>query len=293
MRRERNPSPVVFVTGAAHGIGAATAKLLHLRGARLVLFDKDRAALSSLATSLGERVLTFAGDVSRSEDLASAVALATETFGGIDVAWANAGIATFGTLEQADPQAWWRCVEVNIRGTYETVRHCLPSVISRRGVVAVTASAASFARLPGMSAYSASKAALEAMADALRLEVGDLGVRVLSIHPAWVNTSLLEAFSSSRGFQVLRKSMPGPLGRSVDVQPTAHSIAATLLAGRCRRLFLPPWVAVMFAARSLIHAGLFEGPLRTAGRRVRTAFESDVDRLGAANASNGDRPPSG
>ena len=99
-----------------------------------------------------------------------AVAAAVERHGRLDVVWANAGIGAGGPAELIEPDAWARVVQVNLIGAFNTVRAALPEVIRARGHVAVTASLASFAHAPGLSAYAASKAGVEAFADALRVE---------------------------------------------------------------------------------------------------------------------------
>src|SRR5215475_14007133 len=105
-------SQVVFITGAARGIGAEVARRLHAKGARLVLTDLDQAPLTALGTELDgdgdQRVLTVVADVRDLAAMQAAADRAVECFGGIDVVVANAGIASYGSLLQVDPEVFQR-----------------------------------------------------------------------------------------------------------------------------------------------------------------------------------------
>ena len=116
---------------------------------------------------------------------------AIERFGGIDVVVANAGIASYGSLLQVDPKVFQRVMDINIVGAFHTVRATLPAVIERRGYVLIVSSMAAFAAAPGLAPYNASKAGVEHLANALRLEVAYRGVRVGSAHMGWIDTALI------------------------------------------------------------------------------------------------------
>lgn len=112
---------VVFITGAARGIGAEVARRLRNKGAKLVLTDLDKAQLASLATELGaDRVLTVVADVRNLTAMQTAADQAVERFGGIDVVVANAGIASYGSVLQVDPEAVKRVLDVNLLGGFHT-----------------------------------------------------------------------------------------------------------------------------------------------------------------------------
>ncbi|BBY76807.1 hypothetical protein MPRF_37060 [Mycolicibacterium parafortuitum] len=166
----------VFITGGARGVGAEVARRLHARGANLVLTDLDAAPLAELRDRLGaQRVHTAVADVRELTDMQAAADAAAERFGGIDVVMANAGIASYGSVLQVDPQAFRTLMDVNVLGVFHTVRATLPSVLQRRGYVLVVSSLAAYAASPGLAPYHASKAAVEHFANALRLEVGYRG----------------------------------------------------------------------------------------------------------------------
>ena len=139
---------VVVITGAASGIGAATAVELHRRGALLVLVDCDAEPLAQIASKCGRDALSYVADVTSMEAMDAMVASALARFGRIDIVWANAGVAAFGPLAYTDPGAWRRCVDVNVFGVFNTVRAALPAVQAQRGYVAISASVSSFAHPP-------------------------------------------------------------------------------------------------------------------------------------------------
>ena len=163
---------VVFITGAARGIGLGTAKAVHRRGASVVLLDLDRDATQAAAREVGDRTLGLAGDVTDSASLDAAVAAAMERFGGIDVAIPNAGIApTARTMRVYEPDLFEKVLEVNLVGVWRTARACLPHVIERRGHVLFISSIYAFINGLFVTPYAASKAGVEQLGRALRVEL--------------------------------------------------------------------------------------------------------------------------
>lgn len=276
---------VVLITGGAAGVGAATAFELAGRGALPVLADLDRDGLASTAARLGGDVLTLELDVTDGKACERAAAEVVECHGGLDVAWANAGIATFGPLARTDPGAWARTIEVNLMGAYNTVHAALPHLIERRGYAAVTASLASFAHPPGMSAYAASKAAVEAMCNSLRSEVAHLGVEVATIHPTWLATPMVnEAARESGAYGQLRAVMRPPLDRNYPVERAARDIAVGF-ERRARRICTPGWVWVLNALRSALTTWPIERDLRRAAPEIDRVFAQEAEERGTEAAS--------
>ncbi|WP_409371382.1 SDR family NAD(P)-dependent oxidoreductase, partial [Mycolicibacter algericus] len=129
---------VVLITGGAAGVGAEVAHGLHARGATVVLTDVDERQLARTATALGnERVLTVVADVRDLASMQAAADAAVAKFGGIDVVVANAGIASYGSVLQVDPEAFKRLMDINVLGVFHTIRATLPSIIDRRGYVLI------------------------------------------------------------------------------------------------------------------------------------------------------------
>src|SRR5918911_4970396 len=168
----------VFITGAARGIGAESARRLARKGARVALVGLEPEELARTATDCGPDAAWFQADITDRVAIEAAVAGTVERFGGIDILVANAGTAAYGTVRTIDPDAFERTIEINLLGSWRTVRAALPHLIDRRGYALIVASVAAVAHAPAMSAYSASKAGVEAFADCLRQEVRHLGVDV-------------------------------------------------------------------------------------------------------------------
>lgn len=144
---------VALITGGANGIGAEVARQLHDKGARVVLTDVDEGLLKEVAARIGEdRVLTVVADVRDLSAMQNAVDKGIERFGGIDIVVANAGIGTYGSVLQVDPEAFRTLIDVNVVGVFHTVRATLPSVIDRQGYVLIVSSGAAYLAFPGSGA---------------------------------------------------------------------------------------------------------------------------------------------
>lgn len=280
---------VVLVTGGARGIGAATAAELARRGAVPVLADLDVDALAATAATITPAPLTIELDVTDLSGCEAAVERVLEEHGRLDIAWANAGIASGGPVQLTDPAAWRRTIDVNLIGAYYTVRAALPAVIAARGYVAVTASMASFAHAPGMSAYCATKAGVEAMANSLRNEVAHHGVDVATIHPTWIDTDMVrEADAQSRVFETLRAAVRPPFKKTYPVERAVMDIVNGF-ERRKRRICSPPFVYAAQALRPLLTTPVFERDARAVAPELERQFEQDVEERGAAAASASER----
>jgi len=183
---------VVLITGAASGIGAATARAVAAHGGIPVLVDCDAQPLASVVSTCGDRALSFVVDVSDIDAMQGMVDAVCAQLGRIDVVFANAGIAAFGPVSHVEPAAWWRCVEVNVKGVFNTVRTALPAIKATRGYILINVSMSALAHAPVMSAYAASKSAIEAMGNAWRIELAAHQVQVGLFYAGWVRTPLVE-----------------------------------------------------------------------------------------------------
>jgi NAD(P)-dependent dehydrogenase (short-subunit alcohol dehydrogenase family) len=279
---------VVLITGGASGIGAATAGVLLGRGAVPVLIDCDSAALARTVRELGGDVLAIQTDVACMTECETAVATAMEVHGRIDVVWANAGIASFGPLLLTDPAAWKRCVEVNVFGTFNVVRAALPAVIRQRGYVLATASVSSFAHPPAVSAYAASKAAVEAMCNAWRIELAAHGVGVGTVYASWVQTPLVAEGDLHPAFRQLRAAMPAPLRRAIEA-PVAAELICNGIEQRKRRIWVPGWVRLLHWMRAALHTPLAERQLLQAAPEMEQLFLDTIASSGVKASSHAPR----
>jgi NAD(P)-dependent dehydrogenase (short-subunit alcohol dehydrogenase family) len=279
---------VVFVTGAARGIGAAGARQLARRGALLALADLDSAALKDMVASMAIAPFTVELDVTDTEACQDAVNQAVERYGRLDVVWANAGIATAGPLHLGDPAAWKRNIEVNLIGAYNTVRAAVPAVVRTKGYVAVTASMASFAHPPYMSSYSASKAAAEAMCNSLRIELAHHGVAVGSIHPTWIDTDMVREMDEMPALKILRQTLRPPLSKTYPVEQAARVIVNGF-EKRSRRICVPEYLRVVQAMRALLTTRLFERDQLAVAAEMEDVFVETQAACGTEAASASER----
>lgn len=280
---------VALITGGARGIGAESARELARRGARPVLADLDGEALEHAARRISPSPLTIELDVTDPAACEAAVRCTLDEYGRIDIAWANAGIASFGPLGLTSPSAWTRTIEVNLLGAYNTVRAALPAIIDQRGYVAVTCSVASFAHPPGLSAYAASKAGAEAMCNSLRAEVAHLGVGVGSVHPTWIDTDMVrEGDETQRAFQLLRQAMRPPFKRTYPVERAVRDIVAGF-EDRSRRVCTPWFVQLAHLLRPTLTSRAFERDLIAVAPELASLFEQEIAERGVESASASDR----
>jgi len=286
--RSKLHGQVVLITGAASGIGAATALEVRSRGGVPVLLDCDAGPLAQVAIQCGAGTLAVVADVTHLPAMEDAVAQVLARFGHIDVVFANAGVAAFGPLAYVDPEAWKRCVEVNVFGVFNTVRAALPSIMRQRGYVLINASVSSFAHPPVMSAYAASKSAVEAMGDSWRIELAAHKVGVGLVHAGWVSTPLVTEGALHPGFVRLRATMPGPLNSETSPRDAARAIVQGM-ERRLNRIWVPGWLRLLFALRALLHLPFAERELRRAAPEIEALYLDGLAAEGALASSFGPR----
>lgn len=186
--------PVLLITGASSGIGAATAREASRAGYRLVLAARSREKLRDLQQELGgdDRAVVVACDVQDHDDQLNLAHEAENAFGQIDAVFANAGRGGEpGGFSEADPDVWRDMILTNILGVGLTVQACLPALRRTRGHMLLTGSAAGRVTIPG-SMYSATKWAVSAIGYGLREEVRGSGMRVTLIEPGMVDTAFFD-----------------------------------------------------------------------------------------------------
>ena len=272
---------VALITGGANGVGAEVARRLHDKGARVVLTDVDEGLLKEVAARIGEdRVLTVVADVRDLSAMQNAVDKGIERFGGIDIVMANAGIGTYGSVLQVDPEAFRTLIDVNVVGVFHTVRATLPSVINRRGYVLIVSSAAAYLALPGLAPYNAAKAGVEHFANALRLEVARLGVDVGSAHMSWIDTPLVrESKADLSTVGEMLASLPGPLAKTTSVEKCGDAFVKGIEA-RKRRINCPGWVEVLRWIRPLLATRMVEAQAAKTASELLPKMDAEVAALG-------------
>jgi NAD(P)-dependent dehydrogenase (short-subunit alcohol dehydrogenase family) len=273
----------VFITGAARGLGAETARRVAARGANVALVGLEPEELERVAAQCGTNAATFECDVTDVQALEAAVNGALDRFGGIDVVMANAGIAPMGMTRSMDPMAFERTIEINLLGVWRTVRACLPHVIERQGYVYITASMAAAGHAPGMAAYAASKAGVEAFADSLRGELNHLGVDVGVGYFGFIDTDMVRGADAHPVLGKLRDNITGPLSKTYPLSMAGKAIADGI-EGRKRWIVVPPWARALIVARTVFQP-LIERQSREHAAEADALFMRDVEERGAAVAS--------
>jgi NAD(P)-dependent dehydrogenase (short-subunit alcohol dehydrogenase family) len=273
---------VVLITGAARGIGAGTARRLAARGAWVSLVGREPELLAQVAAELGPGHVWYEADVTDQASLDRAVAETVRALGGIDVVFANAGIASNGTVAVTPVDALVRTIEVNLIGVVRTISATLPHVTARRGYYLLMSSASALAPLPAMAPYSASKIAVEQYGSALRMEVAHKGVDVGVAHPSWIDTDLVrDQQRELNAFNETLRTLPGPFGK---VTPLAECVDALVdgMERRRRKVFVPRSLAPFSAIRQFFTSPLAErATLRNAARMV-PRLEAEILALGRA-----------
>jgi NAD(P)-dependent dehydrogenase (short-subunit alcohol dehydrogenase family) len=220
---------VALITGGAGSIGAASARLFAAEGAQVVVTDLDGRRLDALVGELGDRAAAAPGDAADSEAVRAAVQLALERFGGLDVAFANAGVAgPVAPLSEYPDDEFDRVMRVNVRGPFLLAKHALPamrdggSLILNSSVVGLTSD-------PGIGAYAASKHALVGLMRTAAKEVAERGIRVNTVHPGPVDNAFqsaveVAATGASEHEAAERFERMIPLGRHASAEEVAQAV---------------------------------------------------------------------
>ncbi|MFE3257771.1 SDR family NAD(P)-dependent oxidoreductase [Nocardia sp. NPDC059091] len=248
----RRPAPRVagkriLITGGARGIGAALARQLHVHGAHVALLGIEESLLAQVAAECGDAPWRYCdvGDPAQVERVVNSL---TAELGGLDAVVCNAGIARQLSLLDGDPSVLEETLTVNVLGAYYTLRAAGPHLAHPGGYVLLISSLAAAIHLPLAGAYSASKAAVEALGDTLRIELRHTGARVGMAYFAELDTEM-----TSRGFGT--EAARSILGRSTvsGIAPLGPAIDACerALARRSRRIVSPYWVSMVLWCRPL------------------------------------------
>jgi len=230
----------VLITGAARGIGAGLARRLYERGSRVALAGLEDDLLAEVASECGGAPWR-ACDVSDRDQVQSAVGELAGALGGLDVVVANAGVGAQMPLVGGDPAIMETTLAVNALGCYYTVAAAGGHVSHSNGYVLVISSAAAVLHLPLMGAYCASKAAVEAIGDCLRIELRPKGAKVGVAYFAEIDTDM-----TSRGMRTqaaARLAPPGsPFAKASPLSVAIDALEAGI-AKRSRHIYAPSWLA--------------------------------------------------
>jgi NAD(P)-dependent dehydrogenase (short-subunit alcohol dehydrogenase family) len=193
---------VAVVTGAADGIGAATARRMSEEGARVALVDIRARELEEVAADIGDGALALQADVSSAEDVERYTAEALAHFGRIDLAMLNAGVAPqVSTIADASIEDFDRVIAINLRGNYLTMRAAIRAMLAHGdgGAIVSTASMLALQGGPMFASYVATKHAVLGLVRSAALELGRAGIRVNALCPGYVDTAMTRAVEELQG----------------------------------------------------------------------------------------------
>ena len=242
---------VILITGASSGIGAALAREYDRRGHRVALLARRVDRIQSLAHELRD-ARGIACDVCDDASVERAFDEVEDAFGRIDVVVANAGVGVAGLFEDIDPADWDRCIDVNLRGTINTVLPALERMCAQRsGSIVLMASLSGLTGTPLLTPYAATKSAIVGLGAGLRPEAARHGIGVTTVCPGPVHTPLLDEVAATPGMSVRRylTSVAGkplaPATLAAQVVDAVRANRATVIPGRARLV----WTLSRFAPR--------------------------------------------
>ena len=220
-----------IVTGGAGGIGRATSLALAAEGARVAVVDLEQDAAEAVAAEIraaGGEAIAFGADVSAEPDVVRVVAAAAEQFGGIDIAFNNAGIIRRTTAVETTVEEWDRVFGVNVRGIFLMCKHVVP-IMAEKGAGSIINTGSGWGLKGGGQAisYCASKGAVVNMTRALAIDHGPQGIRVNSVNPGDVNTGMLRDEARQLGQETgsfLAEAADRPLRRMGEPEEIAAAV---------------------------------------------------------------------
>ena len=206
---------VAFVTGAASGIGRATAVAFATEGARVAILDLTGDALAETADAVrnaGAEALVIACDVSQPEQVEAAIGQVVETFGRLDIAFNNAGVENKAApVAEIALDEWDRILDINLRGTFVCMKHELAQMVRQgSGVIVNTSSGAGVRGVAGGASYAASKHAIIGLTKSAALDYAKQNIRVNAILPGNIETPMMDRFTN------------GDIQKAIDLEPVGR-----------------------------------------------------------------------
>ena len=224
---------VAFVTGAASGIGRATAVAFATEGARVAILDLTEDALAETADAVrnaGTQVLVIACDVSKPEQVEAAIGQVVETFGRLDIAFNNAGVENKAApVAEIELDEWDRILDINLRGTFVCMKHELAQMVRQgSGVIVNTSSGAGVRGVAGGASYAASKHAIIGLTKSAALDYAKQNIRVNAILPGNIETPMMNRFTDGDIQKAIDLEPVGRLGKPEEIAEAVLWMSADL-----------------------------------------------------------------
>lgn len=244
-------SKVVLVTGASSGIGRGLALELARRGAMVGLLARREGALCEAVDEIaahGGKAIALPADVTDANAVRGAVGALSKEFGPIDLAIANAGVGATVAARNLEPEGVANIFKVNVIGVVNCVTAVIPHMIERgRGQLAVISSLAAYRGLPKSAAYCSSKAAVSALFESLRLDLGPQGIEVTIIHPGFIKTPLTAGRQAKLPFLLEVDDAVKKMIRAIEKRKKSYAfpwqLATVVRAGMLMPNFMYDWIA--------------------------------------------------
>jgi NAD(P)-dependent dehydrogenase (short-subunit alcohol dehydrogenase family) len=229
---QRFAGRAVVVTGGNSGIGLATASAFANEGARVAIIGRNPETLASARDAIGGDTLAIQADMSVLAEIERAMREVRAALGTVDVLFANAGSGAMVPFEQVDEALWDQVIDLNVKGTYFTVQHCLP-MMGAGGAIVLCSSVSACRSMPGASIYAASKAAINSIGRSLGGELVGRGIRVNVVMPGGIDTPIMQRTpgvppeAAGMVFEKMAAGTPmGRVGRPEEVAATVLFLAS-------------------------------------------------------------------
>ncbi|HET6152604.1 MAG TPA: SDR family oxidoreductase [Marmoricola sp.] len=244
----------IAITGGARGIGLATARELHARGAEVAIGDLDLDTAKQAAASISPEVVALGLDVSNRASFAAFLGDVKDQLGGLDVLVNNAGIMPIGPFLEIPGETYDRAIEINLRGPVTGCQLALPDMLAQgSGQIINVASSAGFTAVPGGLTYCATKSGVVALTEGLRVEFAGRGVNFTCVVPSFTNTDLI---AGTGGIKMIK---------NVEPEDVATGIAAAIERPRTKDVFVPKTLKSMVRTQPLLGRRLRDAMFRSLG----------------------------
>lgn len=240
-----------MITGASSGIGEALALELARRGAKLGLVARRQEVLNEIVARIGpdlNQVVAIPADVQDRESMRAAAVELNSKFGHVDVLIANAGIGVTNDGSELDAAKFANVINVNVIGAANSAAAVLPEMVARgSGQLAVISSLAAYRGLPKSAAYCASKAAVSAMFESLRLDVKPKGIDVTIIHPGFIRTPLTAGRHAKLPWLLEVEDAANKILSAIEARKKSYAfpwqLATVVRAGMVMPIFMYDWIS--------------------------------------------------